>query len=197
MIMLTCFIFAGLTAKLRATTSMWVGTMFGVVAFVLFGLSRNIGFAVLAMVIYSTGEMIVGPKSMEFLGNIAPTDKKAMWIGFSQIPIVVGCTIEGKLGPVLYDLFSSKDRFAREMLVQRGMSPEMVTTEALPNGEAFNKLVQFTGDSPEHLRQLLEQSHHVGLVWWIFAATGVVFAVMIYLYGRWIQKLIQKQAASR
>jgi proton-dependent oligopeptide transporter, POT family len=195
MIMLTCFVFAGLSAKMRATTSMLVGTVFVVIALALFGATNLIGFGVLAMIIFSVGEMLASPKFSEFLGNIAPPDKKAMWIGFSQAPILIGWTIEGKLGPQLYHIFSAKDEFARQMLVARGLTPEQCSEQALPIGEAFKKLVQVTGDTPEHLTQLLYQSHQVGLTWYVFAAIGVVSAVMIYLYGQWILKLANKEAA--
>ncbi|MCX6997697.1 MAG: MFS transporter [Kiritimatiellaeota bacterium] len=194
MIMLTCFLFAGLGAKLRATTSMLIGTVFVIGALVLFGASNGVGAALLAMVIFSIGEMLASPKFSEFLGNIAPADKKAMWIGFSQAPILIGWTIEGKLGPYLYDVFSSKDIFARQLLVERGLSPQLVTEQALPIGEAFKKLVAYTGQSPELLTQQLYHAHHVGLTWYIFAAIGVAAAVMIWLYGRWILKLARRAA---
>ena len=196
MIMLTCFVFAGLGAKLRATTSMLVGTVLVVIALALFGATNLIGFAVLAMIIFSVGEMLASPKFSEFLGNIAPPDKKAMWIGFSQAPILIGWTIEGKLGPQLYHIFSAKDEFARKMLVARGLTPEQYSEPALPIGEAFKKLVQVTGDSPEHLTQVLYQTHHVGLTWYVFAAIGVASAVMIYFYGQWILKLAKREARS-
>jgi len=189
MIMLTCFIVAGIGARMRATTSLLVGTVFVVAALALFGATNQIGYAVLAMVIFSIGEMLASPKFSEYLGNIAPADKKAMWIGFSQAPILLGFTIEGKAGPSLYNIFSSKDAFARELLVQHGLTPQMVTPEALPNGEAFKKLIAVTGDTPEHLTQLLYQSHHVGLTWYLFAGVGVVAAILIYLYGKWVRKL--------
>ena len=196
MIMFTCFVFAGLGAKLRATTSMLVGTVLVVIALALFGATNLIGFAVLAMIIFSVGEMLASPKFSEFLGNIAPPDKKAMWIGFSQVPILIGWTIEGKLGPQLYHIFSAKDEFARQMLVARGLTPEQYSEPALPIGEAFKKLVQVTGDSPEHLTQVLYQTHHVGLTWYVFAAIGVASAVMIYFYGQWILKLAKREARS-
>lgn len=193
MIMLTCFLVAAVGAKLRATTSLVLGTLLIVTGLTLFGATNFVGFAVLAMIAFSLGEMLASPKYSEFLGNIAPPDKKAMWMGFSQAPMTIGWTIEGKLGPHLYYLLSSKDEFARQMLVERGMSPSAVTHDALPVGEAFKKLVEFTGDTPEHLTQLLYQAHHVGMTWYIFAAIGVASAVMIYFYGRWILKLAPKR----
>jgi POT family proton-dependent oligopeptide transporter len=194
LIMFTCFLIAGLSAKLRATTSLLLGTLLVVAALTLFGLSNLVGFAVLAMVIFSLGEMLASPKFSEYLGNIAPVDKKAMWLGFSQAPILIGWTIEGKLGPVLYDVFSSKDKFSRQMLLQNGLSPEQVTEKALPVGEAFKKLVEVTGQTPEHLTQLLYHAHPVGMTWIVFALVGIASAVMIYFYGRWVKKLAAEQS---
>ena len=193
MIMLTCFLFAGLSAKLRATNSLLLGTVLIMAALTIFGLTNGIGYAVLAMILFSIGEMMASPKFSEFLGNIAPPDKKAMWIGFSHVPILVGWAIEGKLGPQLYHIFSAKDQFARQLLVERGLTPAQVSEQALPVGEAFKKLVEVTGDTPAHATQLLYQSHHVGLTWFIFAGIGAVSAVMIYLYGRWIARLAQQE----
>jgi POT family proton-dependent oligopeptide transporter len=193
MIMLTCFLFAAVGAKLRATTTLLVGTFFITTALVLFGATNLVGFAVLAMIIFSIGEMLASPKFSEFLGNIAPPDKKAMWIGFSHVPILVGWTIEGKLGPQLYHLFSAKDELARRLLVERGLAPALVQKDALPVGEAFKQLVAFTGESPEALTQTLYRTHHIGLTWFVFAGVGVASAVMIYCYGRWIAKLAAKE----
>jgi hypothetical protein len=193
MIMLTCFLVAGLSAKMRATNSMLVGTVLLAGALAIFGATNLIGFAVLAMIIFSVGEMLSSPKFSEFLGNIAPPDKKAMWNGFSQAPILIGWTIEGKLGPQLYHIFSAKDEFARQLLLQHDLTPDQVSEQALPIGEAFKKLVQVTGDSPAHLTQVLYQSHHVGLTWYAFAVIGVASAIMIYFYGQWILKLAKRE----
>jgi len=193
MIMITCFLFAAVSAKMRATTSMMLGTVLVTAALTLFGLTNMAWLAVLAMVIFSAGEMLASPKFSEFLGNIAPADKKAMWIGFSQAPILIGWTIEGKIGPQLYHWFSSKDVFARQLLVEKGMDSSQVTEEALPVGEAFAKLVEFTGEAPLALTQQLYQSHSVGTTWFVFAGVGVLSAILIYLYGRWIATLAKRE----
>lgn len=193
LIMLTCFLFAALSAKMRATTSLFVGTIIVVGALTLFGLYNIAWFCVAAMLIFSVGEMLASPKYSEFLGNIAPSNKKAMWIGFSQAPILLGWTIEGFLGPKLYYMFSSKDVFSRELLVERGMDVSQVTEEVIPVGEAFQKLVEFTGETPELLTQTLFQSHNVGFTWYVFASVGVVSAVMIFMYGKWVKKLAEQE----
>ena len=193
MIMLTCFFFAGLSARMRATTSLLVGTVFITAALFLLGLFQQAGLIVLALVIFSVGEMLASPKFSEFLGNIAPPDKKAMWIGFSHAPILIGWAAEGYLGPLCYDLFSSKDRLARGRLMELGLSADEVSKQALPIGEAFKKLVEFTGQRPEDLMQQLSQSHPIGLTWFIFGGVGVLSAILIYLYGLWMLKLARRQ----
>jgi MFS family permease len=193
LIMLTCFLFAGLSARMRATTSMFVGTLLVVAALTLFGWLNLAWLCVAAMAVFSVGEMLASPKFSEFLGNIAPPDKKAMWIGFSQAPILIGWTLEGKIGPQLYHLFSDKDVFARELLVARGMDASQVTVAALPAGEAFRALVGFTGESPEALTRLLYQTHHIGTTWYVFAGIGVVSAALIWAYGRWLRRLAARE----
>jgi len=177
---------------MRATTSLMLGTVFLAAALILLGSSTLVSSAVLAMIIFSAGEMLASPKFSEFLGNIAPPDKKAMWMGFSQVPILLGWALEGKLGPQFYHIFSAKDELARRMLVEEGIPRALTTEAALPVGKAFDRLVEVTGQSPEQLTQLLYQHHHVGLTWFIFAAVGLVAGVMIYFYGKWIARLVAK-----
>jgi hypothetical protein len=60
-------------------------------------------------------------------------------------------------------------------------------------GEAFSKLVQYSGESPEALTRLLYESNNVGLTLFFLAMVGVVSAILIYLYGRWILTLAKKE----
>jgi hypothetical protein len=76
------------------------------------------------------------------------------------------------------------------------MPADQVTEQALPIGEGFNKLVQYTGETPEHLTATLHQSHHVGLTWLVFAAIGILSAIMIFWYGRWIFKLARRKTTA-
>jgi hypothetical protein len=130
------------------------------------------------------------PKFSEFIGNFAPADKKAMYLGFSQFSLAIGWTLEGKVGPLLYDHFASKERFAREMLADKGMSSESIAQ--IPQGEAFGKLVELTGHTKEAVTEILYTTHHVGMVWYIMAAVGVISAFGIYAYGRFVVGAIKK-----
>jgi proton-dependent oligopeptide transporter, POT family len=220
LIMTVCFIFAWISGLMRATTSMVVGTLLASTAMFLSGWSTLGWVSLGAIAIFSMGEMLSSPKFSEFIGNFAPHDKKAMYLGFSQIPIAIGWTLEGKLGLSLYARFGSRDRFSREMLLKRiedsttslpgpeqldplarhaHLAPQAITDlyhahparmiAEIPQGEAFQWLVAFTGDKPRALSDLLYRTHHVGMVWYFFGFIGIVSAIGIWQYGRWIRRL--------
>ena len=190
LIMLTCFLFASLSGKMRATTSMVVGTLLASVAIILSGFSTLGWISIGAIAIFSVGEMLSSPKFSEFIGNFAPSDKKAMYLGFSQVPLAIGWTLEGKIGPSLYDHFASKERFSREMLEQKGLLVGDAL-KALKEGEAFDKLVELSHLDKWDLTHQLYATHNVGMVWYIMAVVGLLTAVGIYLYGQWIGRVMK------
>jgi hypothetical protein len=219
LIMVSCFFFAWLSGKMRATTSMTLGTLLASVAMFMSGYSMLGWVSVGAIAIFSVGEMLSSPKFSEFIGNIAPHDKKAMYLGFSQLPLAIGWSLEGKLGPAMYEHFASKDRFARELLRDRMSDgaaslpdPDTLNTWAenakttaeslaglshqpaefvgkIPQGEAFTWLVKMTGEDPLALTRLLHDTHNVGLVWYILGGIGILSAIGIWIYGRWVLTL--------
>lgn len=190
LIMTTCFLFAWLSGRVRATTSMVIGTLLATVAIFLSGYSAAGWLSVFAILTFSVGEMLSSPKFSEFIGNFAPDDKKAMYLGFSQIPLAIGWTLEGLIGPMLYDHYGSKDRISRGLLASRGMAQDLV--DKIPQGEAFQKLVEFTGESADLLTQTMYNTHNVGVVWYIMGVVGLVSAAGIYAYGQWILTLRDK-----
>ncbi len=190
MIMLICFLVAAMSAKLKAINSMLIGTLLSTAALLLIG-----GFAwpwmmVIGIVLFSLGEMLSSPKFLEFLGNIAPNQKKAMYLGFSQFALGIGWTLEGFLGPAMYDHWASKERFSRELLLERGMGVEQLSQ--VPQGEAFRALVEFTGQPPAQLTHLLYEANNIGMVWYLMAIVGILSALGIYLYGRWAYQLVKE-----
>ena len=186
-IMFVCFIVAGVGAKLRATNAMAIGTVIASLALILIGGFTNAWIVAFAILFFSIGEMLSSPKSSEYLGNIAPPDKKAMYLGFSQIPIGVGWTLESYLGPTLYGAFASKDHLAREALAAHGLT--VAQLKAVPVGEAFQKLLAVTGQSSEVATATLYNTHHIGGLWFFAAGVGMVTAVGLYIYGRWTYRV--------
>ncbi len=188
MIMITCFFFAWLSSKMKILRSIALGTAIASCALCFIGLANTGWLALFSVAVFSVGEMLSSPKFSEYVGShLAPSDKKAMYLGLGQMSFAIGSTIEGKLGPFLYDHFASKDRIARQLLsTDHGFSADAV--QAIPHGEAFAKLVEVTGQNADALTKTLYHSHSVGNIWFIMAAVGFVTAALILIYGAWAHR---------
>lgn len=187
MIMITCFLFAHLSSKLRAVSSMTLGTLLTALAFALIGWTNAAWVCLFGIVIFSTGEMLSSPKMLEFIGNMAPPDKKAMYLGFSQLPLAVGWVLEGYFGPLLYGRLAAKETLSRNWLQDNGMSADQL--QAIPQGEAFSYLTEFAGQAPQALTEMLYQANSVGFVWDLMALIALASAIGLFFYGRWILAL--------
>ncbi len=110
-----------------------------------------------------------------------------MYLGFVMLPQGIGWGLEGYLGPWLYSEFASKENFAREFLAMKGMSADQIA--AIPQGEGFTRLVEFTGEKAQVLTDQLFAMNNVGMAWYAIGAIGAVSAVGILLYGRWLIQL--------
>jgi len=172
---------------------MVVGTLMATVAIFLSGHSTAGWASVFAILTFSVGEMLSSPKFSEFIGNFAPDDKKAMYLGFSQIPLAIGWTLEGKIGPWLYSTFASKDKFSRELIGERNLM-DADAIAAIPQGEAFDKLVALAPENKWEITQLLHDTHNVDMVWNIMGVVGIISAIGIWMYGKWILTLAKKPA---
>jgi len=143
----------------------------------------------LGILIFSSGEMFSSPKFLEYIGNSAPSDKKAMYLGFSQLPQTVGWASESYIGPRLYDLFAAKDSLSRDYLMENGHT--QVSVDAIPIGEAFDYLVKVTAGTEEQMARMLYEANQVGYIWDIMAVVAFLTAIGLYFYGKWIMKIVR------
>lgn len=187
MIMTSCFLIAALTGKFRIMHAMLAGAIASIVAFFIIGSSNFAWAIVFAIALFSLGEMMISPKKNEFMGNIAPEGKKAMYLGFVMLPQGIGWGLEGYWGPRLYELYASKETFSLQMLAEKG-----VEIASVPTGEAFTRLVEVTGVAPLELTQQLYNLHNIGFAWYFIGAIGSFSALGIMLYGSWYQRLQQR-----
>jgi len=190
MIMTTCFLVAAWSAKYRIISSMLAGGIASVVSMLLIGYFHGAWIIVFAVTVFSIGEMLISPKKNEFMANIAPQDKKAMYLGFVMLPQGIGWTAEGYWGPRLYDIYASKEVISRTLLTEKG-----IDINAIPQGEAFHRLVEVTGQNADVLTQQLYQANNIGMAWYIIGAIGSLSAFGIYFYGRWLFNMQQQDSS--
>jgi len=62
----------------------------------------------LGILIFGLGEMSSSPKFTEYIGRIAPEDKKALYMGTSFLPVAAGHQLAGWLSGGIYERISDK-----------------------------------------------------------------------------------------
>ena len=101
---------------------------------------------------------------------------------------------EGYFGPLLYGRFAAKETLSRNWLAENGASASEIA--AIPQGEAFQFLLQFTGGTETAMTDMLYQANNVGSVWYLMAVFAIGAVIGLFFYGRWIAVLTRPGAAT-
>jgi POT family proton-dependent oligopeptide transporter len=94
-----------LSRKLPALTTMILGTLITVVSLAMFYYGQAGWVIVIAVLIFSVGEMLASPKSKEYAGRIAPPEKVGMYMGYFYWSVALGNLFGGLLSGESYQYF--------------------------------------------------------------------------------------------
>jgi dipeptide/tripeptide permease len=83
--------------------TMVTGMAIGAVGFLLLAASRDAWVLVLGVAVFSIGEMTAHPKYYSFVGQVAPADRKAVYMGYAFLYGVFGSLLGSSLGAFLYE----------------------------------------------------------------------------------------------
>lgn len=101
-IILLQLLVSALTRRSKALPTMVFGVLLGSAGMLLLAIFTNPWIFILGLFIFSIGEMTAHPKFIAYIGEIAPPDKKALYLGYSFLYGVIGSGIGGILGATLY-----------------------------------------------------------------------------------------------
>ncbi len=87
----------------KALRTVVTGMALGAVGFLLLASSRNAWVFVLGIAVFSIGEMTAHPKYYGFVGQVAPADRKAVYMGYAFLYGVFGSLLGSSLGAFLYE----------------------------------------------------------------------------------------------
>lgn len=89
----------------KALPTMIFGIALGTCGMAVMAISANIWVFMLAIIIFTLGEMTAHPKFLSYVGLVAPDDKKALYLGYSFLYGVIGSFVGAILGAKLYVYF--------------------------------------------------------------------------------------------
>lgn len=139
----------------------------------------------LGLLIFSLGEMASSPKFTEYVGSIAPEDRKALYMGTSFLPIAASHAVAGWVSGRPYEKIADKLYLLKEEVAKRGLSiPEI--SEQFSKNDYFRDAARQMNFSEAQLTDYLWTNYHPGQVWIVFAGIAVAAVVFLFIYDRFI-----------
>ncbi|PKQ62459.1 MFS transporter [Labilibaculum filiforme] len=142
--------------------------------------TQNVLFTFAAIYIFAIGEMAGSPKITEYIGRIAPADKKALYMGYSFIPVFLGNIFAGIISGNVYQDMSDKTTFVKQEVAKRGIE----ISENLSQNEYFNQAAQAMNMNPMELTNYLWTSYNPSKIWYVILAIGLFAVVALYFYDK-------------
>ena len=129
-------------------------------------------------------EMCIRDRITEYIGRIAPQDKKALYMGYSFIPVFIGNVFAGIISGVVYQDMSDKVVITRQFAEAKGLT----IPEGLSNNAYFDSVAQQLHLSHKELTDLLWQQYSPSNIWMVILAIGLGTTVLLYIYDRVIRE---------
>ncbi len=185
--------------KMRVLQCMVFGMALATAGTMVSGFTNVGGVFLLGIVLFSTGEMMTGPKKNEYLGLIAPPGKKGLYLGYVNIPVGIGGGFGATLAGWLYGHYGEKATLALKYLCQYtdylgdkvwdGKISTLETVTGVPRTEAMQKMIEYTGMDPVTATQTLWDIYNPQYHVWIpFAAIGVFAIVALVIFSQMAKK---------
>ncbi len=96
--------------KLAPLTCIILGSFITVISFLLYMIGQGGWIIVIAILVFSVGEMLASPRSKEYAGKIAPPNKVGMYMGYFYWCVALGNLFGGLLSGSLYQHFGPVER---------------------------------------------------------------------------------------
>ncbi len=147
--------------------------------------SHNIWLILLGILIFALGEMGSSPKFTEYVGRIAPEDKKALYMGTSFLPIAAGHQLAGWLSGGVYERIADNIFLLKQEVASRGIVLPEISAEVTKN-DYIALAAEKMGMNTRELTDFLWASYNPSRIWMIYSGVAVSAVVLLWLYNRFI-----------
>lgn len=171
---------SSIVMKMQPLRSMMSGFLVCSIGMSLTIASQNVLFTMVAILIFSMGEMAGSPKITEYIGRIAPADKKALYMGYSFIPVFLGNVLAGFISGVVYQQMSDKVMLVQQFAAEKGLQ----IPEGLSNNAYFEEVARQVDLTPQALTNLLWDLYDPSRLGMVILAIGVGTAFLLFVYDR-------------
>lgn len=179
-IILFQIIISSLVMRLKAINSMIIGFLVCSIGMALTLLTQNVIFTIIAIFVFSVGEMMGSPKITEYISQIAPKDKVALYMGCSFIPVFLGNIGAGIISGNVYASVADKERMVRDLLLDKGLS----ISDGLTKNQVFVKACKELSMTKRELTNYLWETYHPYNIWIIILSIGLLATLGLIIYDR-------------
>ncbi len=148
---------SSLSMKLKPIHSMVTGIMILGAGLLIMFITQNPWIVIGGVLIFAIGEMASSPKYTEYVGRIAPPDKKALYMGTSFLPIALGHIAAGWISGRPFETIADKYYLLTRALTDRGID---LSQEGLTQNEFFIKAKALMNMDSTQLNQYLWDKYH-------------------------------------
>ena len=183
-IILFQIIISTIVMKLKPLRAMTIGFLVCSIGMSLTLITQNVIYVFAAMFIFAIGEMAGSPKINEYIGRIAPADKKALYMGYSYIPMFIGILFAGYISGGVYELMSDKTTIVEKEIFEQGF----VIDKALSQNEVFETTADKMEMTTFELTNYLWNKYHPSQIWYVILAIGLVAVISLFIYDKRLTK---------
>ena len=174
---------------------MLMGITVATAGIIIAGISMSGWMLLAGILFFSLGEMLTGPKKNEYLALIAPDGKKALYLGYVNIPVGIGGFIGSLMAGHLYGTMGEKATLSLRYLAEKtsylkdkGLSAwngdvsTLESTVGIERGSAYDTLKEYLNQDGAAVTQLLWDTYQPYQIWYYFAAIGVasIFGLLVF-----------------
>lgn len=172
-------IISKIVMKLKPLNSIITGILIASIGMSLTLFTQNVIYTIVAMLVFSVGEMAASPKITEYIGSIAPNDKKALYMGYAYLPLFLGNVIAGILSGSVYQNMSDKYQ-----MVMQIAKAENIT---LNNNWSLNEKLKFIAEQKSltvsQFEDYLWHTNQPYKIWIVILSVGLVSAVSLLVFN--------------
>ncbi len=147
--------------------------------------TQNGMFMIVAIFIFSIGEMSTSPKITEYIGRIAPSDKTALYMGCSFIPVAIGFLFAGVVSGNVYQALSDKITLAQTEAIARGIDIPQIS-QSFSQNDLLQHIATKMNMNTLQLTQFLWDKYHPSSIWIVVTGIGLVAATSLMIYDKFI-----------
>ncbi len=183
---------SGYVMRFRPVNTIIVGFIILTIGLSLALIASNPFFVVIAIMVFSFGEMTSSPKFTEYVGRIAPKGKEALYIGTSFLPLAGGHYIAGWLSGDIYGSISDKFTLTQTECAKQGI-------ELMPISDSYTKSQLMTdamtqlGMTSDELTNFLWVNYSPSNIWLVFSGIGGATVLALFLYNKFMLKSVPTQ----